>query len=163
MCRKQNSQRCTSHETIYICWMSATLVWEITHIMWLQTLVLLWRVKCCNPDHAHCRGLKYIRWGLNTLVFILSGWGFFLCPLPLYNEINHKWKKESNLIRLNVCLARTTSFKTVQQMLNHVLLKKWSWNFFHFDWMFHLVLKNTLFWQYTVRKVTVLEIWHFKM
>lgn len=69
---------CTVHETICICQMSAPLEWEIIHITWLQALVLLWRVKCCDPDHAHqCRCPHDYRWGLNTLVFILSGWDFF--------------------------------------------------------------------------------------
>lgn len=77
-CREQNSHSYIVHETICICRMSAPLEWEITHIMWLQALVLLLRVKCCDPDHAHqCWCPHDYRWGLNTLVFILSGCEFF--------------------------------------------------------------------------------------
>lgn len=52
--------------------------------MWLQALVLLWRVKCCDPDHAHqCWCPHDYRWGLNTSLFILNGSDFFLSFLSL--------------------------------------------------------------------------------
>lgn len=84
-----------SVKTICICRMSAPLEWEIIHIMWLQALVLLWRVKCCDPDHAHqCWCPHDYRWGLNTSVFIRSGCDFYPSCYA-FNGKDHKYMKGS--------------------------------------------------------------------
>lgn len=76
-----------SMKTICICSMSAPLEWEIIHIMWLQAPVLLWRVKCCDPDQAHqCWCPHDYKWALNTLVF------FSLLSSHLMEKITNIWK-----------------------------------------------------------------------
>lgn len=50
-----NCQSYTAHENYLHLLMSTPLEWEIVHIMWLQALALLRRVKWCDPDHPHQR------------------------------------------------------------------------------------------------------------
>lgn len=117
-CREQNSHSCTVHETI--CQMSAPLEWEITHIMWLQALVLLWGVKCCNPDQAHqCWCLNDFRWGWNTLVGVFF---VFLIHIQWKRTQDKQRKIISNMDVMHDCQGQAI-LKCVWQFLKHVLHK----------------------------------------
>lgn len=83
---------------------------KITQITWLQVLVLLCRVKCCDPSHPHQRWCPHdYRWALNTSLFKFDACIFlyFHCSFGKVHRYTNTISGMYSVTNTNHCASTT--------------------------------------------------------